>query len=124
MPPSRLFLLLGALGGLLSVALGAFGAHALKMILSPGLLEVYHTGVEYQALHSIALLLSGLLLMQLPHRAIQFAGWAFASGILIFSGSLYLLALTDASWLGAITPIGGTAFLIGWGALAWGVVRA
>lgn len=124
MTSSRLFLLLGALGGLFSVALGAFGAHALKAILSPGLFAVYHTGVEYQVMHSLALLLTGMLLMQIPHRAMVIAGWAFASGILIFSGSLYLLALTDASWLGAITPIGGSAFLVGWGALAWGILRA
>lgn len=116
--PGNRFILLGAIGGFLSVALGAFAAHALKSILSPGLLEVFRTGVDYQAMHSLALLLTGLLGRDSDGRAWQLAGWAFASGILIFSGSLYLLALTDARWLGAITPIGGSAFLVGWGALA------
>jgi len=120
---ARPFLVLGALGGLLSVALGAFAAHGLKPILSPGLLEIFHTGVDYQAMHSLALLLVGLLADRLPARPLRIAGWAFASGILIFSGSLYLLALTDARWLGAITPIGGSAFLLGWGALAWAAAR-
>ena len=123
MSTSRLFLLFGALGGFLAVALGASGAHGLKAILSPGLLQTFNTGVEYQAMHSLALLAVGILIRHEDSKAISLAGWSFASGILIFSGSLYLLALTDARWLGAITPIGGTAFLIGWGALAWGIVR-
>lgn len=123
MHPERTFLLLGAIGGFLSVALGAFGAHALKQILSPGLLEVFHTGVDYQAIHSLALLLTGLLARRFDGRALRLAGWSFASGMLIFSGSLYLLALTDARWFGAITPIGGTLLLFGWAALASAVWR-
>jgi len=123
MTSARLFLLFGAVGGFLTVALGAFAAHGLKQILSPGLLQTFNTGVDYQGLHSLALLATGLLMQTREKSALRLAGWAFASGILIFSGSLYLLALTDARWLGAITPIGGTAFLLGWGALAWGVAR-
>lgn len=118
------FLLLGALGGFFSVALGAFGAHGLKNILSPGLLQTFHTGVDYQALHSLALLAVGLLEGRLQARALTLAGWSFASGILVFSGSLYLLALTDARWLGALTPFGGILLLVGWAALAWGISRA
>jgi uncharacterized membrane protein YgdD (TMEM256/DUF423 family) len=123
MSGSRTFLLLGALGGFFTVALGAFAAHGLQAILSPGLLQTFHTGVDYQGLHSLALLAVGVLLRTQDAAALRLAGWAFASGILIFSGSLYLLALTDARWLGAITPLGGAAFLLGWGALAWGVAR-
>lgn len=123
MASARLFLLFGAVSGFLTVALGAFGAHGLKQILSPGLLQTFNTGVDYQGLHSLALLVVGLLTQTRENSALRLAGWAFASGILLFSGSLYLLALTDARWLGAITPVGGTAFLLGWGALAWGVTR-
>jgi uncharacterized membrane protein YgdD (TMEM256/DUF423 family) len=115
----RHFLLIGAVCGFLAVAFGAFAAHGLKPVLSAGLLEVFQTGVEYQAMHSLALLVIGLLGHQGRSAALNLAGWAFAFGILVFCGSLYLLALTDIRWLGAITPIGGTAFLVGWGALAW-----
>lgn len=124
MTSSRIFLLIGAICGFLTVALGAFGAHGLKQILSPGMLQTFNTGVEYQGLHALALLATGLILQQQDVRALRVAGWSFATGILIFSGSLYLLALTDARWLGAVTPIGGTLFLLGWGALAWGIVRS
>ena len=123
MSESRLFLLLGALGGFFAVAFGAFGAHALRNILSPGLLEVFHTGVHYQATHSLALLAVGLLAREGESRSLHIAGLAFTLGILVFSGSLYLLALTDARWLGMLTPLGGVAFLTGWAALAWGLVR-
>jgi len=124
MTTAQRFLLLGAINGFLTVTFGAFAAHGLKNLLSPGLLKIFHTGVDYQGLHALALLIVGVLLLHFQQRALVLAGWAFASGIIIFSGSLYLLALTDASWLGAITPIGGTAFLFGWGALAWGVSRS
>ena len=116
--PFRHFIVIGAINGLLAVAFGAFAAHALKDLLSAGLLEVFQTGVEYQAMHALALLAVGLISQNGPSRSLSLAGWAFATGILLFSGSLYLLALTDARWLGAVTPIGGTAFLFGWGALA------
>jgi len=117
--PSRHFIFLGAINGFLAVAFGAFAAHALKNLLSAGLLEVFQTGVEYQAMHALALLAVGLLGRDGRSGALMLAGWAFATGILLFSGSLYILALTDIRWLGAITPFGGTAFLLGWGALAW-----
>jgi len=120
---SRHFIFLGAINGFLAVAFGAFAAHALKNLLSAGLLEVFQTGVEYQAMHALALLAVGLLGRDGRSRALKLAGWAFATGILLFSGSLYILALTDIRWLGAITPFGGTAFLLGWGALAWHAAR-
>lgn len=124
MSPDRRFVLIGAVFGFLAVALGAFAAHALKSILSPGLLEVFSTGVEYQATHALALVLVGLLGARRHDRLLGLSGWAFASGILVFSGSLYLLALTGARWLGAVTPLGGTAFLVGWAALAAHAWRA
>ena len=120
---SRHFIFLGAINGFLAVAFGAFAAHALKNLLSAGLLEVFQTGVEYQAMHALALLAAGLLGRDGRSRALKLAGWAFATGILLFSGSLYILALTDIRWMGAVTPFGGTAFLLGWGALAWHAAR-
>ncbi|MCW9078286.1 MAG: DUF423 domain-containing protein [Gammaproteobacteria bacterium] len=120
---SRHFIFLGAINGFLAVAFGAFAAHALKNLLSAGLLEVFQTGVEYQAMHALALLAVGLLGRDGRSRALKLAGWAFATGILLFSGSLYILALTDIRWMGAVTPFGGTAFLLGWGALAWHAAR-
>jgi uncharacterized membrane protein YgdD (TMEM256/DUF423 family) len=120
---SRHFIFLGAINGFLAVAFGAFAAHALKNLLSAGLLEVFQTGVEYQAMHALALLAVGLLGRDGRSRVLNLAGWAFATGILLFSGSLYILALTDIRWMGAVTPFGGTAFLLGWGALAWHAAR-
>ncbi|MBT8429165.1 MAG: DUF423 domain-containing protein [Gammaproteobacteria bacterium] len=121
---SRHFIFLGAINGFLAVAFGAFAAHALENLLSTGLLEVFQTGVEYQAMHALALLAVGLLGRDGRSRVLKLAGWAFATGILLFSGSLYILAMTDIRWLGAITPFGGTAFLLGWGALAWHAARS
>ena len=115
----RHFVFIGALCGFLAVALGAFAAHGLEPVLSPGLLAVFQTGVDYQGTHALALLAVGLLGNHGRSAALNLAGWAFATGMLVFSGSLYVLALTDIRWLGAITPIGGIAFLIGWAALAW-----
>jgi uncharacterized membrane protein YgdD (TMEM256/DUF423 family) len=117
MSAARLFLLIGAAYGLLGVAFGAFGAHALRSRLAPELLAVYHTGVEYQFYHAFALLAVGLLMLLRPVPALPVAGWCFALGVLLFSGSLYLLALSGIRWLGAITPLGGLLFLAGWGAL-------
>lgn len=114
----RTFLLLGALGGFLAVALGAFGAHALRARLSPDMLAVFETGVRYQMYHSLALLLVASMIPRLGGWLIATAGWLFTAGIVIFSGSLYLLATTGVTILGAITPIGGLAFLAGWACLA------
>lgn len=115
--PKQHFLLLAAISGFIAVALGAFGAHGLKPMLSAQLYTVYTTAVEYQFYHTLALF--GVALVRLSHRCLNWAGWAFVAGILLFSGSLYLLALTGVHTLGAVTPVGGVAFLLGWGLLGY-----
>ncbi len=120
----RLFLLVGSLLAGLAVALGAFGAHALRERLGADLLNTFETAVRYQMYHALALLAVGLILSRFPSSAfIPASGWLFVAGIILFSGSLYLLCFTGARWLGAITPLGGVAFILGWLALAWGVWR-
>lgn len=118
---------LGALGGLLgllAVAAGAFGAHGLRGRLSPEMLGAFETGARYQMYHALALLAVALLLERRPSPVVRAAGWCLAAGTVTFSGSLYLLALTGSSWLGAITPLGGLALLVGWGTLAYGIWRS
>ncbi|MED1725939.1 DUF423 domain-containing protein [Brevibacillus parabrevis] len=116
----KLFLLLGSVSGFLSVALGAFGAHALKEKLDEYSLGIFHTGVTYQTTHALALVLVALLLKWYPDSSgLVWAGWCFAAGTVIFSGSLYALAMTGIKVLGAITPIGGVLFLAGWALLAF-----
>jgi uncharacterized membrane protein YgdD (TMEM256/DUF423 family) len=117
---NRLFITLGAINGLLAVALGAFAAHGLKARLDAPMLAVFQTGVHYHTTHALALVLIGIIAQTLPtSRPLRRAGWALLTGIVLFCGSLYLMAITGLTWLGAITPLGGTAFLIGWGLLAW-----
>ena len=113
----------GALFGLSGVMIGAFGAHGLKALLTADQLAIYHTGVDYQFVHALALLLLGALAQHQTPKAWQLAATLFIAGVFIFSGSLYLLVLTDTSWLGAITPIGGMSFIAGWAALLWGLRR-
>ena len=114
----RTFLLIGALAGFLAVAFGAFGAHALRSRLSPDMLAVFETGVRYQMYHALALLLVAAAAARFGGWMVTAAGWLFTVGIVLFSGSLYALALTGVTTLGAITPIGGLAFLAGWALLA------
>ena len=114
----RFFLTAGALSGALAVAAGAFGAHALRGRLSPELLAVYQTGAQYQAIHGLALLASGWAVSRAPGMLAAAAGWLFLAGTLLFSGSLYALALSGVRALGAVTPLGGVAFIGGWLALA------
>ncbi len=122
---SKLFLILGSVNGFLAVALGAFGAQGLKARISPELLAVYETAVQYHMTHALALLAVGTLARWLPGSAqLQWAGWLFLVGIILFSGSLYLLSAAGLVWLGPITPIGGTAFLAGWILLAVAAFRA
>ena len=109
---------IGALMGFVGVGLGAFGAHGLRGRLSPDMLAVFETAVRYQMYHAIALVALAALMARTDGRAVLVAGWSFTAGILLFSGSLYALALTGVTTLGAITPIGGVAFLVGWAALA------
>ncbi|AVU73840.1 DUF423 domain-containing protein [Pseudomonas sp. Fig-3] len=118
----RSFLMLAAFFGFTGVALGAFAAHGLKNRLSADYLAIFHTGVTYQLVHTLALLGVALLATHIPGRIVTWAGISFVIGILLFSGSLYLLTLTGISKLGIITPFGGVAFLIGWlclGLAAW-----
>ena len=115
----RLFFILGCLSAFVAVALGAFGAHALKARLDADLLAVFEVGVRYQMAHALALLAVGWACTRWPGRAVTTSGWLFVAGTVIFSGSLYALALTGARWLGAITPIGGVAWLAAWLCLAW-----
>ena len=114
----KTLLLAGAVAGLIAVGFGAFGAHGLRGRLTPEMLAVFETGVRYHMYHALALLLTAVLAPHLPGKAVVAAGWLFVSGIVLFSGSLYLLAVTGVTVLGAITPIGGVAFLAGWAALA------
>jgi uncharacterized membrane protein YgdD (TMEM256/DUF423 family) len=111
---SKSFLIIGALGGFLTVAFGAFGAHALRDTLPPQAYAAFQTGVEYQGLHSLLLIAIGMLLQTTPGPWLVRSGWFTFAGILLFSGSLYLLALTGLRPLGMVTPIGGSAFLAGW----------
>lgn len=115
---ARNFLFIGAVSGCLTVVIGAFGAHSLKELVTPEMLLVFQKGVNYQGLHSLALLVVGLLALHTRSTALTISGWSFITGILLFSGSLYLLALTGENPWGMITPIGGTAFIVGWISLA------
>jgi len=109
------FLFLSAVSGLTGVAMGAFGAHGLKTILSAEMLAVYRTGVDYQMWHALGLGLIAICRQQFPESALlKWAGWSMFAGIVLFSGSLYLLAILNIKWLGMITPLGGVAFLIAW----------
>lgn len=120
---AKLFLSLGAISGALGVIIGAFGAHGLKAKLSPDMLTVYQTGVQYHFYHTFALLAVGLLALKFQSGLLTSSGWSFLIGIIIFSGSLYTLSITGISKLGAITPIGGLFFIIGWVMLAVAVVK-
>jgi uncharacterized membrane protein YgdD (TMEM256/DUF423 family) len=116
----RLFYICGSVAGMAGVALGAFAAHALKARLSAEMLAVFETGVRYQMYHALALFAVAWGHSRWQGKWFPAAGWLFVAGILIFSGSLYVLALTGVKWLGMITPIGGLSFLAGWLCLAWG----
>lgn len=116
----RRLLLCAGLAGFLGVALGAFGAHALKTRLSAEMLAVFETGVRYQMYHVFAIVTAAWAWSRWNARVFAVAGTLFVAGIVIFSGSLYLLAFTGVRMLGAITPLGGLAFLIGWLCLTWG----
>ena len=116
---NQLFFVLGSISGGLAVALGAFGAHALRARLGAELLATFESGVRYQMYHALALLAVAIAITRAPgSNLLSAAGWLFVAGTLLFSGSLYLLSLTQKRWLGAITPFGGLAFIAGWVCLA------
>jgi uncharacterized membrane protein YgdD (TMEM256/DUF423 family) len=120
---AKLFVAIGCSAALLAVAFGAFGAHALKGRIAAELLPVYKTGVEYHFYHALGIILVGLAGFHLPQSGyLRGAGWAMLAGIVLFSGSLYLLSLTGLTWLGAITPLGGAAFIAAWSLFAAAVI--
>lgn len=122
----KVFITVGAVSGFLSVALGAFGAHSLRDRLSADMLSTFQTGVSYEMYHALGLLAVGILLARFSSDGsawLTAAGWLFLAGTILFSGSLYALSLSGVTVLGAITPLGGVAFLLGWLALAIGVWR-
>ena len=121
---ARIFLLVSSFLGFFSVALGAFGAHALKSRFDDYQMSVYHTGIQYQFFHSFALALVGLLILKFGELgAYKLSGIAFVIGIALFSGSLYLIAFTKIKTWGAVTPFGGLSLLLGWSALAWAIFQ-
>ncbi|KFZ30518.1 membrane protein [Pseudidiomarina salinarum] len=121
----KLFAMLGALNMAMGVILGAFAAHTLKQQLSADMLAVFQVGVQYQIYHALGLLLVSLLLLYFPNaRGLRTGGWILLAGIILFSGSLYLLSLTGISWFGPVTPVGGAAFIIGWLWIAYAVIKA
>jgi|SRR6266498_1380812 len=125
----KTFLPFGALSGVIAVALGAFGAHGLKQIVSPDAVSVFQTGVQYQMYHTLALLVVAIIYDRLPNRLIMWAGYFFSFGILFFSGSLYLITAlkvagkTVPAIVGAITPVGGLVLMLGWLCLLIGVFK-
>lgn len=124
MSPASLWMTLGAVGGLLTVALGAFGAHGLKSRVDPALLANWNTAADYLGLHALALLACGLTLLHRPEAGlVNWAGWAFLIGVCLFSGSLFAMTLTGLRQLGMITPIGGVLLILAWALLAVGAAR-
>mgnify|MGYP002631029384 CR=1 FL=1 len=119
----RLFIIIGALSGAIGVAAGAFGAHALRARVEPRLLEVFETGARYQMYHAIAMLAAAWIVTRFPGSLANASGWLFLAGTVLFSGSLYAMALTGVRALGAITPIGGVCFIAGWACLALAAMR-
>ncbi len=120
----RVFFVLGSVSALIAVALGAFGAHSLKERLSQDMLTTFEVGVRYHMYHALALLAVAWAMTRWPGPAVTTAGWLFLAGTVLFSGSLYALSFTGQRWLGAITPLGGAGFLLGWLFLAWGAFKA
>ncbi|TWI59727.1 DUF423 domain-containing protein [Halalkalibacter nanhaiisediminis] len=121
---AKLFIFIGSIVMALSVAIGAFGAHGLEGRLTERMMKNYQTGVQYHMIHGIGLLVVGLVAWKLTSSSmLNGAGWSFLIGIILFSGSLYVMALTGITKLGAITPIGGLAFIVGWVLLGIAVLR-
>ena len=125
MSTHRLFLVFGGVNMLLAVALRAFGAHALKARLPAEMLSIYQTGVQYHVYHALGLILIGVVAARIPQSVwLKWAGGLMAAGIILFSGSLYILSITSVRWLGAVTPAGGIAFMLAWLLFVCAVIRA
>lgn len=123
-PAARRFLIVGAANAALVVILGAFGAHGLRLRLTPEMMAIYQTGVQYHVFHSLGLLAVGLTLTQFPKSMLlKSSGWLMLAGIVIFSGSLYVLSTTGWKWLGLVTPLGGVSFLAAWALFAVALVK-
>jgi len=123
-PRARLFMAVGAILAGLGVAAGAFGAHGLEGMVTPERVDVFNTGVQYHLYHALALVVVGGALLRWPHRRLlRITGYCFIAGIFIFSGSLYVLVLADLAPLGMVTPLGGVAFIAGWGLFALALLR-
>jgi uncharacterized membrane protein YgdD (TMEM256/DUF423 family) len=120
---NKTFLIIGAVLMALGVGLGAFGAHALKQKLSAEMMTVYKTAVEYHFYHALGLILIGILYQLYPSKMVMTSGWVVFLGVILFSGSLYVLSITGIKWIGAITPIGGVAFIAGWVLLVIGIIK-
>jgi len=121
---SRHFLLLGAIFAAIAVAAGAFGAHFLKGVLDASMLAVFETAARYQMYHALGLCIVSWTIDRYPEARLTAVGWIFAIGILLFSGSLYAVSLSGVRWLGALTPVGGAAFIAGWGLFAWALWKS
>lgn len=121
----RHFVAIGAFLMFFAVGLGAFGAHGLKHYLSADSLVIWQTAVQYHMVHALACIVLGVLMPRFPHKfaRVRLVACLMLCGVVLFSGSLYLLALTGLSWMGAITPLGGLAWLLGWGLLGWTMWR-
>lgn len=120
----KIFASLGSINALIAVMLGAFGAHALKSRLSSDMMDIFQTGVQYHFYHALGLLAVGVITYHLPDSAwLKWSGWLMLTGIIIFSGSLYILSISGIKWLGAITPIGGTAFIFAWVLLTIAIIK-
>ena len=120
----KIFIVLASLSACLAVVLGAFAAHALKEKLSPDMFNIWEVGVRYHMYHALGLFVVAWVVAHFPESSAPIAGWFLIGGTVIFSGSLYALSLTGERWIGAITPVGGVCFLIGWVWLAWSVWRS
>lgn len=122
---SKTIITTGAIFMALAVALGAFGAHIVQDMLTPDRFDVYQTAVEYHFYHALGLLFLGVITFQIPNNKwLSLSGYCLIAGIIIFSGSLYVLTLADTGWLGAVTPVGGFAFIFGWVFLITGVIKS
>jgi len=119
----RFFFTAGAIAAFVGISLGAFGAHSLRTKLTPEMLAIFEIGVRYQMYHAFALIALAWAANRWPEVKFNGAGWCFIAGIIVFSGSLYILSLTGMRWLGAITPIGGLGFLAGWAIMIWSLNR-
>ncbi len=121
---SKVFLLLGSVNALIAVLLGAFGAHGLKSKLTGEMMAIFQTGVQYHFYHSLGLIAVGLIINQFANTNLfKWSGWLMFTGILLFSGSLYILSISNMRWLGAIAPFGGTSFIFAWLLLIIGIIK-